>query len=97
MPARIKITLFFTLIMFLLLSLLCGIIYYFSYTNRLNNIKTHLINRTLTTAGLLSQPKIFDSAIISKIDAITREITEITNENIQVYNHLNKRIYTCNF
>lgn len=94
MPARIKITLFFTLIMFLLLSLFCGIIYYFSYTNRLDNIKTHLTNRTLTTAKLLSDPEIFDSTIISKIDATTRNIAAITNESIQAYNHLNKRIYT---
>ncbi|MEO7264414.1 MAG: HAMP domain-containing sensor histidine kinase [Ferruginibacter sp.] len=93
MPVRIKITLFFTLIMFLLILLFCGIIFYFSYTNRLDNIKTHLTNRTLTTASLLSQPKIFDSTIISKIDATTREITAITNESIQAYNQLNKRIY----
>jgi two-component system sensor histidine kinase ArlS len=71
MPVRIKITLFFTLIMFLLLSLLCGIIYYFSYTTRLDNIKTHLMSRALTTANLLSQPEIFDSIIMSKIDAST--------------------------
>lgn len=96
MPARIKITLFFTLIMFVLLSLLCGIIYYFSYTNRLDNIKTHLTNRTLTTANLLNQPEIFDSAIISKIDATTKKITTITNESIQAYNDLNKRIYIYN-
>ena len=94
MPVRIKITLLFTMIMFLLLSLLCGLIYYFSYINRLNNIKTHLTNRTLTTASLLSQPEIFDSAIISKIDAITRKISEITNESIQAYNDQNNRIYT---
>ncbi len=94
MHVRIKITLLFTLIMFLLLFLLCGIIYYFSYINRLNNIKTHLTNRTLTTASLLSQPEIFDSAIISKINATTRTISEITNESIQAYSDQNKRIYT---
>ncbi len=92
MPVRIKITIFFTLIMFLLLSLLCGVIYYFSYTNRLAKIKTHLISRTLTTAKLLSQPKIFDSVIMSKIDAATN--TELKNKTIQVYNHLNKIIYS---
>jgi signal transduction histidine kinase len=80
--------------MSLLLFLLCSIIYYFSYINRLNNIKTHLTNRTLTTASLLGQPEIFDSAIISKINATTREIPEITNESIQAYKDQNKRIYT---
>lgn len=94
MPARIKIAFIFTLIMFLLLSLLCGAIYYISYTNRLDNIKTHLTNRTLTTANLLSQPEVFDSAIISKIDETTRNITAITNESIQAFNDFNKRVYT---
>lgn len=92
MPVRIKITIFFTLIMFLLLSLLCGVIYYFSYTNRIDKIKTHLTSRTLTTANLLSQPSIFDSAIMSKIDGATA--IELKNKTIQVYNHLNKIIYS---
>ena len=39
MHVRIKITLLFTVIMFLLLSLLCGYIYYSSYTIRLENSK----------------------------------------------------------
>ncbi len=93
MHIRIKITLLFTLIMFVLLSLLCGFIYYISYINRLDNIKTHLINRTLTTANLLNQPEIFDSITMSKIDGSTRKITEITNESIQAYNYFDKRIY----
>lgn len=92
MPVRIKITIFFTLKMFLLLSLLCGVIYYFSYTNRIDKIKTHLTSRTLTTANLLSQPSIFDCAIMSKIDGATA--IEVKNKTIQVYNHLNKIIYS---
>lgn len=94
MPVRIKIALVFTLIIFLLLSLLSGIIYYFAYSSRLNNVKTHLTNRALTTANLLSQPEIFDSATISKIDAATT--IQIENKSIQVYNDLNKLIYAYN-
>ena len=67
MSVRLKITLLFTIIMFLLLSLLCGFIYYFSYSTRLENIKTHLINRALTTENMLRQPHIFDKQLMKKM------------------------------
>jgi signal transduction histidine kinase len=92
MPVRIKITIFFTFIVFLLLSLLCGIIYYFSYSSRLENIKTHLTNRVLTTAGLLSHSKIFDTTLMHKIDAST--IIAIKNKTVQAYNYNNEKIYS---
>ncbi len=94
MPARIKITLLFTLIMFVLLSVFCAVIYYLSYQNRLDHIKTHLTGRTLTSINLLSQPAIFDSSLMTKIDGTTRKENSITNESIQAYNSLNKRIYS---
>ncbi len=92
MPVRIKITLLFTTIMFLLLSLLCGFIFYFSYTSRLENIRTLLINRALTTSNMLEQPTIVDPALMNKIDSITG-IT-IKNKTIQAYNYRNEKIYT---
>ena len=92
MPVRIKITLLFTMIMFLLLSLLCGFIFYFSYTSRLENIRTLLINRALTTSNMLEQPTIVDPALMNKIDSITG-IT-IKNKTIQAYNYRNEKVYT---
>ncbi len=94
MHVRIKITLLFTLIMFLLLSLLCGFIFYFSYTSRLENIRSLLINRALTTSNMLEQTTIVDQALMSKIDSITG-IT-IKNKTIQAYNDRNEKIYTRN-
>lgn len=91
MPVRIKITLLFTLIMFLLLSLLCGFIFYFSYTSRLENIRTLLINRALTTSNMLESPAIVDPALMNKIDSITG-IT-IKSKTIQAYNYRNEKIY----
>ena len=91
MAARLKITLLFTIIMFLLLSLLCGFIYYFSYSTRLKNIKTHLTNRALTTANMLHQPDLFNKQLMNKIDSTI--LRSIKNKSIQVYNVSNERIY----
>jgi signal transduction histidine kinase len=94
MPVRIKITLLFTVIMFLLLLLLCGFIYYFAYTRRLENINAHLINQALTTAKMLNESKIFDQKLMNKIDSAT--IISMKNKTIQAYNYLNEKIYNYN-
>ncbi|HWH62671.1 MAG TPA: HAMP domain-containing sensor histidine kinase [Ginsengibacter sp.] len=91
MHVRIKITLLFTLIMSLLLAVFCGFIYYFFYSIRLEDIKAHLTNRALTTAGMLDQPGIFDQKLITKIDSIT--VIPMRDKTVQVYNSLNQRIY----
>ena len=91
MSIRVKITLLFTTIMFLLLSLLCGFIYYLSYTSRIENMKTHLTNRALVTANMLDHPHTFDQKLMNKIDsAIPRSIK---NKSIQAYNSHNEKIY----
>lgn len=91
MSIRVKITLLFTVIMFLFLSLLCGGIYYFSYTSRAENMRMHLTNRALVTANMLDRPNIFDQDLMNKIDSdILRSIKDKT---IQAYNSQNKIIY----
>lgn len=92
MPVRIKITLLFTMIVFLLLSLVCGSVYYFSYSNRLENVKIKLLNRALTTASLLNQSEIFDPVLINKIDASTA--MSMKNKTVQAYNFFDVLIYT---
>ncbi len=92
MPVRIKITLLFTLIVFLLLSLLCTSVYYFSYSNRIENVKDRLLNRVLTTASLLNQSETFDQELINKIDASTA--MSMNNKTVQAYNYFNVLIYT---
>lgn len=91
MSVRVKITLLFTMIMFLLLSLLCGFIYYFSYTSRIENIKTHLTNRALATANMLDRPNIFDQKLMIKIDSAI--LRSIKGKSIQAYNSHNEKIY----
>ena len=91
MAVRLKITLVFTLIMFLLLSLLCGFVYYSAYTNRLENIKTHLTNRALTASKMLGQPGIFSQRLMNKIDSII--VRSIKSKSIQAYNSDNENIY----
>lgn len=92
MPVRIKITLLFTLIVFLLLSLLCSSVYYFSYSNRLENVKSRLLNRALTTASLLNQSETFDRDLINKIDASTA--MSMNDKTVQAYNYFDVLIYT---
>ena len=91
MAGRLKITLMFTMIMFLILSLVCGLIYYYSYQNRLENIRTHLTNRALTTASMLNQPKVFDQNLMLTIDS--RIVKSMKNKSIQVYDHNNEKVY----
>jgi signal transduction histidine kinase len=91
MAIKLKITLLFTLIIFLLLALLCGAIYYFSNNSRSENIKTQLVSRAMTTANMLRQPGLFNEALMNKIDAVM--VRPIKNKSIQAYNGNNEKIY----
>jgi two-component system, OmpR family, sensor histidine kinase ArlS len=91
MSKRVKITLLFTTIMFLLLSLLCGFIYYFSYNSRIEDMKMHLINRALVTANMLERPRLFDKTLMNKIDSAI--LISIKNKSIQAYNSHNQKVY----
>ncbi len=91
MPVRLRITLIFSLLVFVILGLVCSAIYYFSYTNRLNNIKTRLTNRAITTARLLSQSEVFDRQLMHRIDAATT--LAMKDKTVQAYDYKNQRIY----
>lgn len=91
MPVRLRITLLFTALGFLILSLVCISVYYFSYTSRINSIRSRLTNRAITTARLLSQAEIFDKNLIQRIDSSTT-IT-LKNKIVQAYDYQNHRIY----
>lgn len=94
MPVRIRVTLLFALIVFLILSLVGGSVYYFSYENRIWNINKRLKNRAITTARLLSQSEIFDNALIQKIDSSTN--LAVTNKNVIAFDYQNKKLYEYN-
>ena len=91
MPVRLRITLLFSLFAFIILSIVCGGIYYFSYQSRINTIKTRLTNRAITTARLLSQREIFDQQVIRRIDSLTT--IALKNKTVEAYNHRNEKIY----
>ena len=92
MPVRLRITFLFTALGFLILSLVCLSVYYFSYTSRINSIKTRLTNRAITTARLLSQAEIFDKALIQRIDSSTT--ISMKNKVVQAYDYENHKMYT---
>lgn len=92
MPVRIKVTLFFALIGFAILTLVCTAIYYFSYVNRKKNFDTRLANRAVTTARFLVQSEIFNRELIQKIDAATA--VSMVNKTTQAFDLDNNRIYS---
>jgi two-component system sensor histidine kinase ArlS len=71
---------------------LCSSVYYFSYLNRIEDVKIKLLNRALTTASLLNQSETFDQTLIKKIDASTAQ--SMKNKTVQAYNYFNTLIYT---
>ena len=91
MPVRLRITFLFSLLVFILLALVCGTVYYISYHNRLSIVKTRLTNRAVTTARLLSQSEVFDKEDVRRIDEATT-IT-LTNKTVQAYDYKNRSIY----
>ena len=91
MPIKLKIIFFFTLIVFVILTVVCLSIYYFAYENRENNFKTRLTNRAVTTARLLSQADIFNRSLLQKIDASTT--VSMVDKSIQVYDTAGNLIY----
>ena len=91
MPVRIRITLLFALVVFVILGIVCGSIYYFSYTSRIDTIKNRLLNRAMTTARLLSQSEIFTQQLIQRIDSSTT--LTIKNKIVHAYDYQNQKIY----
>jgi signal transduction histidine kinase len=92
MPVKLRITLLFGLIVFIILILVCGTVYYFSYTERINGIRTRLTNRAITMARLIGQSKYFDQNLLRKIDSSTA--LSIKDKTFQVYDYLNNRVYS---
>lgn len=92
MPVRLRITFLFTLVVFIILGLVCGAIFYFSYTSRTRLIKIRLTNRAITTARRLSQFHTFDPQLVARIDSIT--LLSVKDISIQAYNYQNNIIYS---
>jgi len=92
MPVRLRITLLFTLLVFIILGLVSVSTYYFSYQLRINSVKTRLTNRAITIGRLLGQSDVFSNQLIQKIDSATT--IAFANKVIQAYDYKDNKIYS---
>lgn len=92
MPVKLRITLLFCLIVFVILAMVCATAFYFTYTERKQNIRIRLTNRAITLARLLGQSQVFDQNLIRKIDSSTT--LSFKDKTFQAYDYLNNKIYS---
>jgi two-component system, OmpR family, sensor histidine kinase ArlS len=91
MPVKYRITGLFTMLVVVILGMVCASVYYFSYINRIKDIKTRLTNRAITTGRLLSQTGVFDWNLIQRIDASTT--VALKNKTVEAFDISNNKIY----
>lgn len=91
MQVKYRITGLFTFLVLVILGMVCISIYYFSYINRIKDIKTRLTNRATTTGRLLSQTGVFDLKLIQQIDASTT--VSLKNKIVEAFDFSNNKIY----
>ena len=92
MPVRLRITILFAALVVIIVGILCSSIYYFSYSARINTIKTRLINRSKTTARFLAQKEIFDQQLVRRIDSLTT--LSLKKKMIAAFDYKNRKIYS---
>lgn len=90
MPVRLRIAMLFTLLVLTIFLIVGSVVYYISYRNRLEAVKTRLSNRAINIAGFLRQTEVFSSQLIQKIDTVT---ATGRNKEVQVYNEANQKVY----
>src|SRR5688500_14832057 len=91
MPIRLRITLLFTLLVFVILALVGISVYYFSYSSRIERVKTRLTNRAITFGRLLSRSDVFSNELIQRLDSATS--IALINTVTQAYDYKNNKIY----
>lgn len=90
MPVRLRIAMLFTLLVLTILLIVGSVVYYISYRNRLESVKTRLTNRANNIASFLRQTEVFSSQLIQKIDTSTASGRD---KEVQVYNEDNLKVY----
>src|SRR3990172_91529 len=88
---RKRLTLQFTLIVAVILSLLSSGVYYFSSNYRESEFYSRLKDKSLTTAKLLIEVREVDASLLKIIDQNT--INALYDEKVVIYDYLNKEIY----
>ena len=91
MGVRFRIALLFALLAVLVLSIVCGGIYYFSYSARLKAIKSRLSNRAITSGRMLSQGELFTERLMERIDSSTS--ISIYKKTVQAYDSRDRKVY----
>ena len=91
MPVRLRITLLFASVVFLIMSCVCLAVYYFSYTARIESIKTRLTNRAITTGRMLNRSELFDREMVERIDSFTT--ISFKNKSVQAFTPDGRKIY----
>ncbi|WP_126246130.1 HAMP domain-containing sensor histidine kinase [Chitinophaga rhizosphaerae] len=91
MPVRLRITLLFTLLVFVILGVVCSSIYYFSAVSRLHTIKTRLANRAITSARLLMHGGLQDQTLLRQVDSLTT--LALRYKSVQAYDNGNRLVY----
>lgn len=91
MPVRLRISLLFTAFVFTILLIVGSVVYYISYRNRLNLVKTRLTNRANNIASFLNQSEVFNNQLIQKIDTSTA--VSVRDKEMQVYDRDNRKVY----
>jgi len=91
MPVRIRITILFVLFVFIIMSIVCGSVYYISVNERVKTMKTRLTNRAITIGRLLARREIFDPNLIRQFDSLTA--VSLREKVIQVYDSNEHEIY----
>ncbi|TCJ12437.1 HAMP domain-containing histidine kinase [Flaviaesturariibacter flavus] len=92
MPVRFRITILFSFLVFLILGLVCGGIYYSSYEVRIKAIQNRLTIRALNTARLLSRSEVFNQRLVLQIDSL-RTVTYAGNV-IEAYDQRLEKVYS---
>jgi two-component system sensor histidine kinase ArlS len=92
MPVRLRITILFATTVCCILMVVCATVYYFAWSNRLNSIKTRLLNRASYTNGLLSQGNIFTSDLVVKLD--TSITGMVRSKEVQVFDSNDQLVYS---
>ena len=92
MPIRLRITLVYSLIVFLILGLVCGGTYYLSQQARVRLIHSRLTNRALNTARLLSREEVFNRSLVLQIDSLSR--MTYSNKIVEAYSPSYDKIYS---
>jgi len=91
MAVRTRITLLFAAIVLIILGIVCGSIYYFSYTNRIRSSRGRLANFAITTGSLLGRSETFGHDLIQQIDSSTT--IALIDKTVAVFDQLGNNVY----